>query len=306
MNSAVRSAVGSAVFSAVSSTVDSAVESAVGSSVGSAVSLAVYSAVTSNVSSPVNSTVNSAVNSAVYSAASSDVYSAVSSTVDSSVNSSVNSAVYSAVSSAASLAYVNPLFGNQWAGYAGWAEFFYNECGVQLSADFIRQAEHGHYYWPLKTVCICSDRPTEIHTDNADRSHNDTGPAVVYESGWGPYCWHGVTVPAQWIVGTKPTASEAIRWDNMEQRRAACEIVGWHNILRELNASVIDDNPNPFVGQLLSVDIPDIGQEKFLRVRCGTAREFALPVPPEIERASQAQAWLNFTTEDMYLPQVRT
>jgi hypothetical protein len=39
---------------------------------------------------------------------------------------------------------------------------------------------------------------------------------------------------------------------------------------------------------------------------CGTGREFALPVPPDMVRASQAQAWLNFTTEDMYIPEVRT
>ena len=45
------------------------------------------------------------------------------------------------------------------------------------------------------------------------------------------------------------------------------------------------------IGTLLEVDIPDIGREKFLRVLCGTGREFALPVPPDMKTALQANAW---------------
>ena len=94
--------------------------------------------------------------------------------------------------------------------------------------------------------------------------------------------------------------------DSASQRRCACEILGWNTILNELDAVSIDKNKNPMVGELLEVKIPDIGRERFLRVKCGTDREFALPVPPDMQSASQAQAWLNFTTEDMYLPKVRT
>ena len=102
-------------------------------------------------------------------------------------------------------------------------------------------------------------------------------------------------------------AHEALRVDNIEQRRAACEIVGWNQILKELNARSIDKHDNPFVGELLEVEVPDIGREKFLRVKCGTDREFALPVPPDMNTAEQSQRWLNFIPEDIdFLPKVRT
>jgi hypothetical protein len=84
----------------------------------------------------------------------------------------------------------------------------------------------------------------------------------------------------------------------MEQRRAACEIVGWVNILRELNAKTIDKDDDPMVGELVRVDIPDIGEEQFLRVLCGTGREFALPVPPTMRTALEANAWSYDIPED--------
>ena len=146
-----------------------------------------------------------------------------------------------------------------------------------------------------------------IHVDDQGRSHCETGPSVEYESGWGPYCWHGTVIPSEWITDKPPSAAEAIKWDNMEQRRAACEMVGWVNVLTQLNAKTIDTHENPMVGELVEVEIPDIGKEKFLRVTCGTNRLFALPVPPDMETAEQCQRWLNFIPEDMtFLPELRT
>ena len=78
-------------------------------------------------------------------------------------------------------------------------------------------------------------------------------------------------------------------------------------MLRELGAKTIHKHDNPLVGELLEVDIPDVGRERFLRIQCGTAREFALPVPPETETATQAQAWLHHEDEqDFQLPMMRT
>jgi hypothetical protein len=167
-------------------------------------------------------------------------------------------------------------------------------------------AEHCGWWAPYQGCVILQDRPCKILFDDQKRLHCEDGPAIEYRDGLAVYSWHGVRVPREWITDKSLDAKTAIKWDNMEQRRAACEIVGWNNILNELNANSIDKNPNPFVGELLEVNIPDVGWEKFLRVKCGTSREFALPVPPDMERASQAQAWLNFTTEEMYLPQLRT
>jgi len=82
-------------------------------------------------------------------------------------------------------------------------------------------------------------------------------------------------------------------------------MVGWETILNELKAVTIDKNDDPEIGELLCVDIPGIGKEKFLRVTCGTGRQFTLPVPPEMKTALQANAWTWGLSPQQYKPEVR-
>jgi hypothetical protein len=71
---------------------------------------------------------------------------------------------------------------------------------------------------------------------------------------------------------------------------------------------VIDEDEDAMIGTLLEVNIPDIGREKFLKVLCGTGRTFAIPVPPNMNTALQAQAWTwNMEVEDFGEgPEIRT
>ena len=87
------------------------------------------------------------------------------------------------------------------------------------------------------------------------------------------------------------TPQIALTHTNVEQRRAACEILGWKRILNELDVTVVDTDPDPQIGELLEVTLPDIGKEKFIKVLCGTGRTFILPVPPTMRTALEANAW---------------
>lgn len=99
----------------------------------------------------------------------------------------------------------------------------------------------------------------------------------------------------------------ALTWENIEQRRAAIEIVGWDKIIDQLNAKVIDEDVDPEIGTLIEAKIPDIGKERFLRVRCGTGRSFCLPVPPNMKTALEAQSWTWGLDEKTFKkPEVRT
>ena len=61
------------------------------------------------------------------------------------------------------------------------------------------------------------------------------------------------------------------------------------------------------IGNLVEVDIPQIGREKFLKVVCGTGRQFAIPVPPEMKTALEANAWTFGLTPEELLPlEIRT
>jgi len=169
-----------------------------------------------------------------------------------------------------------------------------------------RQCE---WWWPYEGICFVSEKPMQVNWDG-EVLHSETGPAVLYEDGYAVYSWRGTGIPSEWIESPKSLTPEmAITWDNVEQRRCIAEILGWHNILIDprLNARSINKDQDPQIGELIEVDIPDVGTERFLKVVCGTDRDFALPVPPETKTALDAQAWLNFcTTEDILKLEVRT
>jgi len=118
--------------------------------------------------------------------------------------------------------------------------------------------------------------------------------------------WHGTRIPAIWQDGKSLTPAVALTHGNLEQRRAACEILGWHRILSELRTIQIDQHSNPEIGELLEVELPGIGKERFLRVKCGTGRIFALPVPPNVSTALEANAWSYGVAANEYSPEVRT
>ena len=139
--------------------------------------------------------------------------------------------------------------------------------------------------------------------------HCEDGFAVQYSDGWGVHAWHGVRIPSEWIED-KPSlsAKTALTWENIEQRRAALEIVGWHHVLRELQAKVIEEDGDPEIGTLLEVRLPDLDRPtKILRARCGTGREFAMPVPPHVTTALEANAGsYRFRVGEFSKPEVRT
>jgi hypothetical protein len=116
-----------------------------------------------------------------------------------------------------------------------------------------------------------------------------------------------VSVPQEWITDrAKLTPKAALTWANIEQRRAACEIVGWEKILHDLNAKTIDKDVDPQIGELVEVNLPDNGPQRFLRVLCATGRKFALPVPTTMKTALEANAATYGIPATLYKPEIRT
>ena len=139
-------------------------------------------------------------------------------------------------------------------------------------------------------MVIVSQRPVTVRWDGENRLHCENGPAVEYADGYAVYAWRGLRIPGGWITDAPPPAAEIMRLENTEQRRIACEMRGWHNILPELGAKLIDSHPNPQVGELWEANLPDNGPERFLKVQCGTGRTFAMPVGMEFATAREANA----------------
>lgn len=181
------------------------------------------------------------------------------------------------------------------ANWIGFYQYFRDVLDLKVCEKLnglIDLTSHCGWLNMYEDTVVFQDRPQHIKFDDQNRLHCENGPAILYRDGYSIYAWHGVRTPAEWITNKgELTAKAALTWKNMEQRRAACEIVGWARVLRELNASIIESDEDPMIGTLLEVDIPDIGKEKFLKVLCGTGREFAIPVPPKMKTALEANAW---------------
>lgn len=155
-----------------------------------------------------------------------------------------------------------------------------------------RAAIEGGFRCMHKKFCIVSDFPQILRVDDQNLPHCEDGPSHRWRDGWSLYHWHGVRVPAEWIEDRASLSpAVALSQSNIELRRAACEILGWDRILKELDAVTIDCDPDPEIGELVEVSLPDAGRERFLRVRCATGRQFAIPVPPTMKTALEANAW---------------
>jgi hypothetical protein len=195
-------------------------------------------------------------------------------------------------------------FGQEWWGQhdSYWIAFYLfcrDVFGIKYNAqnsfdlDLWRDvAQSCCWWWCYQNYVIVSERPTIVRLDDREVLHSEDGPALQFLDGWAVHSWHGVRVPAQWIENRGSlTPAAALGQRNVEQRRAACEILGWATILDGLKAKLIDRDGDPTIGELLEVNLPDSGRERFLRVLCGTGRTFAIPVPPTVQTALEANAW---------------
>jgi hypothetical protein len=181
------------------------------------------------------------------------------------------------------------------ANWLGFYKYFRDVVGIEdchKLDGLIELANHCGWLNMYDDTVVFQDRPEIIKFDDQNRLHCEDGHAIRFSDGYSVYSWHGTRVPKDWIENKGTLSPEtALTWDNVEQRRAACEILGWATVLRKLDAQVIDCDDDPQIGILVEVNIPDIGKERFIKVLCGTGREFAIPVPPNMKTALEANAW---------------
>ena len=201
-----------------------------------------------------------------------------------------------------------------WCSFNAYVSFFTDVCDLELKPEIKERFSVNQdivkscgWTWWHENILVISDRPLHINRDAEGRLHCENGASISCRDGWSLYHWHGVSIPKEWVTGKPPTAKEALTWENIEQRRAATEIVGWNNVLKELNAKIINKDDDPEVGTLLEAEIPDSGIERFLQVKCGTGRDFVLPVPPDMKTALEANLWTyGLDPDKSFLPEVRT
>jgi len=200
-----------------------------------------------------------------------------------------------------------------WAAYDCYLTAARDVLGLRLPAHeayrhWEQAAIHGGFRVMHPEFCIVSDFPDVLRVDAQNRPHSEDGPSHRWRDGWCLYHWHGVRVPDHWIADRADlSAAEVLRHENTEVRRAGCEILGWARIIESLGGRVIAADADPQIGTLIEVNLPDNGPARFLRVQCGTGREFALCVPNDVQTPIEAQAALHgLSVEDFTPPSIRT
>ena len=144
------------------------------------------------------------------------------------------------------------------------------------------------WWFPFDDVCFVSERPSALHHDECLELHAPDRFAMAFPDGFGICAWHGTAVPSGWILDREHASPlNALSWDDMSQRKALAEILGWDHVLAALHGTLVDDDPSGGGGVLYAGKLPGGQETRFLRNRYGEV----VRVPPNIETVHEAEAW---------------
>jgi len=145
------------------------------------------------------------------------------------------------------------------------------------------------YVINLGPLLIGVTRP-EAHVDDNSMVHRDDGPAII----WGDkerFFWHGLEVPGEWINKRDSLSKEVFSSiENLELKRAFCEIVGWELLADMVGFKKIQSDD---FGDLIEADLEDDEGKmaRFADVRCpSTGRRYLIRTDPGIETCREALA----------------
>jgi len=171
-------------------------------------------------------------------------------------------------------------------------------------------AEVCGWWAPYKHLAIIQHRHSELHLDERGRLHNQNDMSVRYRDGWGVYAIHGARVP-EWVV-TRPaeiTADKIEAETNAEVRRVMIDRYGADRYLVDSGAKQVHADE---FGVLFRKNIR--GDEPLVMVKLknstpepdGTFKHYFIRVPPTIQRAREACAWMADVSEAEYAPEIET
>ncbi|WP_253794698.1 DUF6745 domain-containing protein [Kitasatospora paracochleata] len=175
--------------------------------------------------------------------------------------------------------------------------------GLAALAEVARGAG---WWWPYERVALVSERPLELHRDEAGRLDRADGPALAYGDGFALHAWRGMPVPPDFLAGLVGLTPERIRAEeNAELRRVMLEHYGFDRYLADSGAEPVHRDDT---GVLWRVVLPD--DEPVVMVEVvnataepdGTFRTYWLRVPPATRTARAGVAWTFGVGEQEYRP----
>ncbi|EKX67343.1 DUF6745 domain-containing protein [Streptomyces ipomoeae] len=162
------------------------------------------------------------------------------------------------------------------------------------------------WWWPYENVAVVSERPTQLHRDEAGRLDRGDGPALAYSDGFALHAWRGLPVPGEFLDRLGALTAEQIRnEENAELRRVMLEYYGYDRYLEESGAKPVHRDET---GVLWRIALP--GDEDVVMVEVvnstpepdGTSRTYWLRVPPTTTTAREGVAWTFGLSAEAYEP----
>lgn len=179
-------------------------------------------------------------------------------------------------------------------------------------SHFEAAALNGGFRVMHEEFCIVSDFPEVLRVDENNLPHCEDGPSHRWRDGWELYHWHGVRVPAHWILSPESVGpAEVLATENVEERAAGIAIIGMAKMLDRLQHEIIDSDPDPMKGDLIKVRLPDLPDPAYyLSANCprnGRIMEAVDPSEMDEMTVRGAQAWrLGIPASEFVYPTVRT
>ncbi|WP_280345883.1 DUF6745 domain-containing protein [Nocardia neocaledoniensis] len=171
-------------------------------------------------------------------------------------------------------------------------------------------ATQAGWWWPYEQVAVISERPLELHRDEAGRLDRGDGPALRYADGFALYAWRGMPVPAEFLATLATLTPQRIRdEDNAELRRVMLEHYGYDRYLTESGAEPVHRDETGILWRIALVGDEDVVMVEVVNSTPepdGTSRTYWLRVPPTTRTAREGVAWTFGVTADAYEPLAQT
>jgi hypothetical protein len=195
-------------------------------------------------------------------------------------------------------------------------DFYFDE--VPYVQSRLEELCHAYARHPRTGRFLVSDRPLEMHFDNVDRLHCETGPAILYRDNSAVYAWHGIVIPPGLIM--RPISlKQIVTEQNIEIKRVMIERYGPDKFIQEVGKPIAQDE----FGKLWQVEIIDSEFERAVSPRFqthmvmvevknstpepdGSIKTYFLRVPPSMRTPREAIAWTFRMRADDYDPEQQT
>lgn len=135
----------------------------------------------------------------------------------------------------------------------------------------IRRLSNCGFVFPLRKVCIVSERPTDLHVGATSVLHRDNGPCVKFRDGVQAWMLNGILMPSDIIMTPAEKLDVKLigKTRNADIRREIVRKIGIERVCNDLKARIIESglDHNGMPCELIMLDIGDNLERPYVKLR---------------------------------------